>query len=136
MLALLDQLESNLSQNWFHGDISTSEAEDKLNGQQKGSFLIRFSTSAPGCFTISNINKNRKLVHQRVTHVPGQGFFFWDAKYDTLKALIKAERKKHFFVQPCPGSRYLKLFPKKTKKSTASEPEGGAYVVAPPNKRA
>lgn len=130
---LLYKVESVLSQRWFHGDLLTSEAEDRLNGQPKGTFLIRFSTSSPGCFTISSINKNKKLTHQRVTHVPGRGFTFWDTHYEDLRALIKGERKKQFFVQPCPGSRYQKLFPKKpSKKEKAPEPEGGAYIVERP----
>eukprot|EP01096_Ripella_sp_DP13-Kostka_P004162 TRINITY_DN1625_c0_g1_i5.p1 TRINITY_DN1625_c0_g1~~TRINITY_DN1625_c0_g1_i5.p1 ORF type:complete len:482 (-),score=181.11 TRINITY_DN1625_c0_g1_i5:153-1598(-) len=130
---LLKTLEKTLKQRWFHGDISQDEAEDRLLNQPKGTFLVRFSSSAPGCFTISHINKSKALTHQRVTHVPGEGFHFWDEVYPSLKVLIREQRKKQFFVQPCPGSRFLKFFPKKRSSSSKTPPPtpGGAYLVAP-----
>jgi len=125
----IDRITDTLSQPWFHGDSSTQESEDKLNGQPKGTFLIRFSTSTPGCYTISNINSKKKLVHQRVVHIPGEGFRFWDVTFPDLHSLIKSERKKYFFVQPCPGSKYKKLFPKKEKKKNElQEVDIGGYM--------
>ena len=133
-MILFINITNILKEKWFHGDLSQQEAEDRLADQTKGTFLIRFSSSAPGCFTISHINKNKQLCHQRVTHVPGKGFYFWEERYDTLRDLIKDQRKKQYFVTPCPGSSYQKLFPKKKpKKGAAPVPDGGAYMVQKPN---
>lgn len=131
--ALLTKMVTTLKERWFFGDLSQSQAEDRLNDQPKGTFLIRFSASAPGCFTISHLNKKNQLTHQRVSHVPGQGFHFWESTFDSLRALIKDQRKKQFFVQPCPGSSFQKLFPKKKKSSkTPAQPPGGVYMVHKP----
>lgn len=79
------------------------------------------------------MNKNKQLTHQRVTHVPEKGFYFWEDRYDTLRELIKDQRKKHYFVSPCPGSSYQKLFPKKSRRGHTQAPiEGGAYMVQKP----
>jgi len=125
---LLENITSILKEKWFHGDLTQQEAEDRLGDQTKGTFLIRFSSSSPGCFTISHWNKNKQLCHQRVTHVPGRGFYFWDSQYDSLRELIKDQRKKQYFVSPCPGSSYQKLFPKKTKRGHHPPEQGGAYL--------
>lgn len=134
---ILRLLEKVLKQKWFHGDITQEEAEDRLLNQPKGTFLVRFSSSAPGCFTISHINKSKQLTHQRVTHVPGEGFHFWDEVYPTLKQLIKEQRKKQFFVSACAGSRFSKFFPPKKKSSSKTAvppPTGGAYLMTAPKK--
>jgi len=131
---LFDNLTSTLKEKWFHGDLTQQEAEDRLSDQTKGTFLIRFSASAPGCFTISHINKSKQLCHQRVTHVPGKGFYFWEDRYDSLRDLIKDQRKKQYFVSPCPGSSYQKLFPKKKSLRKGAPPvDGGAYMVQKPH---
>eukprot|EP01095_Lingulamoeba_sp_RSL-Kostka_P012223 TRINITY_DN479_c0_g1_i2.p1 TRINITY_DN479_c0_g1~~TRINITY_DN479_c0_g1_i2.p1 ORF type:complete len:455 (-),score=155.91 TRINITY_DN479_c0_g1_i2:272-1636(-) len=134
--SLLRRMENILKQKWFHGDITTVEAEDRLTSQNKGTFLIRFSTSSPGCFTISHINKQKQLTHQRVTHVPSKGFYFWDNCYPDLKTLIRDQRKKQYFVQPAGGSKYLKLFPTKKKSSKKNpQPGPGLYLQQEPVKK-
>ena len=62
---LLNSLQKTLKQRWFHGDITQEEAEDRLLNQPKGTFLVRFSSSSPGCFTISHINKSKQLPEHR-----------------------------------------------------------------------
>ena len=124
---LLLNVVNLLKEKWFHGDLSQEESEDRLNDQPKGTYLIRFSSSSPGCFTISHMSKTKLVCHQRVTHTPGKGFFFREGQYDTLRDLIRDQRKKHYFITPCPGSVFQKLFPKKDKKG-APEPAGGAYL--------
>jgi len=120
-----------LKEKWFHGDLSQQESEDRLSDHPKGTYLIRFSSSAPGCFTISHIQKNKQVCHQRVTHVPSKGFYFREERYDTLRDLIKDQRKKHYFITPCPGSSFQKLFPKKKKdrRGNPEPPAGGAYIA-------
>eukprot|EP00009_Paramoeba_aestuarina_P002419 CAMPEP_0201508716 /NCGR_PEP_ID=MMETSP0161_2-20130828/1986_1 /ASSEMBLY_ACC=CAM_ASM_000251 /TAXON_ID=180227 /ORGANISM="Neoparamoeba aestuarina, Strain SoJaBio B1-5/56/2" /LENGTH=515 /DNA_ID=CAMNT_0047903459 /DNA_START=93 /DNA_END=1640 /DNA_ORIENTATION=- len=109
-LDFLDRLEDMLKKKWFHGDISTPKATDRLSGQEPGTFLIRFSSSAPGCYTISSVDNNGRVLHQRVTYTPKKGFEFWSKTYDTLKTLIRKEKKHHHFLRPCPGSPFRHLF--------------------------
>jgi hypothetical protein len=47
-----------LKEPWFHGDLSTPAAEKMLaaNGLE-GTFLVRFSTSDPGSYSISSLGK-------------------------------------------------------------------------------
>src|SRR3990167_1413706 len=133
----LDKVVRTLKEKWFHGDVTQEQAEDRLTDQPKGSFLVRFSSSAPGCFTISHISKKQQLCHQRVTYIPSKGFEFWNVHYQSLRELIKEQRKKHYFVSPCGGSPYQKIFPKKkksSKKGQAPQPEGGVYMVHKPAK--
>jgi len=54
---------------WFHGDIGRNDAESRLNSSKenkKGLFLVRLSSNNDSCFTISRINKDNKIVHQRI----------------------------------------------------------------------
>jgi hypothetical protein len=44
-----------LSQLWFHGALGTGEAERLLKGRDEGTFLIRFSTTQAGSYTISKV---------------------------------------------------------------------------------
>ena len=64
------------------------QATDRLSGQEPGTFLIRFSSSAPGCYTISSVDNNGRVLHQRVTYSPKKGFEFWSKTYSTLKVRI------------------------------------------------
>lgn len=44
-----------MSYGWFHGDISMPESEARLNTKPEGTFLVRFSTSEVGVFTVSKV---------------------------------------------------------------------------------
>lgn len=52
-VSVLERIREILRLGWFHGDIDTQEAENRLVGKDAGTFLVRFSTSAPGAFAIS-----------------------------------------------------------------------------------
>ncbi len=45
-------------QAWFHGELSSSEAEEILSGHPSGTFLFRFS-SQPNCLSISYVARNQ-----------------------------------------------------------------------------
>lgn len=57
-----------MSTNWFHGDISTADAEVHLMHKPEGTFLVRFSTSEPGAYTISKVSMFNSISHQRIVH--------------------------------------------------------------------
>jgi len=45
-----------LISSWFHGDISMSESEARLANKMEGTYLVRFSTSEIGTYTISKVS--------------------------------------------------------------------------------
>jgi len=90
-LTLLDKVTLLLSKPWFHGDLSTEDASARLSSQQVETFLVRFSSSQPGCYTISKVGSD-KILHQRVS---------------PFEQLIEATNK---WEKSCPGSPYTKLF--------------------------
>jgi hypothetical protein len=80
---------ATLAEKWFHGDVSTSDAERMLGDQTIGSFLVRFSTQSRGLFTISRIATNNAIHHQRILHRPLLAeFSVLDHHYKTLRQMI------------------------------------------------
>jgi len=70
---MLDRIRSLLQQPWFHGHIEKADAESKLTGQARGAYLVRLSSTAPGCFTISKVG-HHGISHQRIDYSAGKGF--------------------------------------------------------------
>lgn len=117
-------LSSLLSKAWFHGSVGTSEAEHRLADRSDGCFLIRFSTTSPGSFTLSK-NKGSKTVHQRIDSKNGL-FHVGSRSYNTLEALLQSEYEnlglkgkvfgsfasslKKQNKGACPGSKYSAVF--------------------------
>jgi hypothetical protein len=53
------QVVELLKEKWFHGDISSAEAEKLLKAEPKGTYLVRFSTryASGSVFTLkSNVS--------------------------------------------------------------------------------
>jgi len=46
---------------WFHGDIVTEEANDLLHDQEKGTYLVRFSSK--GCYAASFVDAKNTVRH-------------------------------------------------------------------------
>jgi serine/threonine protein kinase len=107
--SIFDRLRNLLKKTWFHGDISAEEAQNRLHGLQPGSFLVRFSTTHPGTFTISSLalDNNKSLKHQRVVYVQGEGFHFNGQVYKSLEEVI---RSTDDLLIGCVGSKYQPLF--------------------------
>ena len=105
---ILDRVRNVLSQTWFHGDLDTREAERLLGGRSIGTYLVRFSTSAPGGFTISKVS-SKNITHQRILHT-SQGFSIGNNKFATLEDLINSSRVDLHLDQSCPGSKFSQLF--------------------------
>jgi len=54
---------------WFVGDCSGSEAQEALNGQPIGTFLVRFSSTQVGAFAISFVNNEEAISHSLIEHL-------------------------------------------------------------------
>jgi len=97
----LDEITNYFRQPWFHGDTDGQRAIELLSGKPSGTFMLRFSNSVEGWYTISQIQGN-VIQHQRISHVPGGSYLIEDDSYSSLYELIS----KRGLNQPCEGSRY------------------------------
>lgn len=71
-----------------------------------GSFLVRFSTTQPGTFTISS-SANSSIKHQRVTYDASKTLYhFCGEMYQSLDDIIR--QSSNMFI-PCTGSKYQAL---------------------------
>jgi len=108
---ILDHIRVLLSHQWFHGDIDTFTAQERLTGKSGGTFLVRFSSSLnPGWFTISLMSPKRVILHQRIRHSPGSTYKIDNEAYNSLPELVTLRN----LTQPCDGSRFSSLFAAQT----------------------
>jgi len=103
----LDNIRELLSQKWFHGELDTADAAARLNAQPPGSFLVRFSSTNPGCFTTSQVTPDGTIRHQRVSNQPGKGFLFQNVLYPRLAELISSTFNT---ALACPNYKFLAIF--------------------------
>lgn len=73
-VAMLDRMRELLQQPWFHGSIETDEAVAVLTGEGPGAYIVRLSSSTPGCFTITKVSKKGTITHQRINFSPQKGY--------------------------------------------------------------
>lgn len=108
---ILYRIRQLMIEPWFHGDISTSESENRLIKKPEGTFLVRFSTSSPGCYTISKVSKSDYTIkHQKIHHVAGGEFEVNGVYYKSLQDLIRGESEKLHLLYSCVGSRFIPIF--------------------------
>lgn len=105
------RLRDLAQQPYFHGDVGTNDAEERLSEKPQGTFLLRFSSSEAGAFTISKVSPFGAITHQRVQHPPGKSEYTVNGStYSSIEELVEAERGALNLIMPCPGSRFLPLF--------------------------
>jgi serine/threonine protein kinase len=115
-----DHLSGLLSKAWFHGAVQTAEAEHRLADRAEGCFLIRFSTSQPGSYTISKVKKGGNPVHQRIER-KNNAYHVASRSYASLELLLQGEYENLGLRGACPGSRYNAIF--------ADAATAGSYYV-------
>ncbi|KAL6060397.1 Serine/threonine-protein kinase edr1 [Balamuthia mandrillaris] len=103
-------IERLTSKPWFHGEILRDEAEARLGGKKSGTYLIRFSVTNPGCYTLSLLHKKEKLVHLRISRDAQGKYVYSTSAYRTLDELIAAQAKKLHLAYPCEGSPFPALY--------------------------
>lgn len=102
-----DRMRRLCQKAWFHGDTAMEESQQRLAGLPSGTFLVRFSTSHHGCYTISSTS-NTTIKHQRVSYYPEKRKYLLNQTwYDDLQDIIKDSDN---MMIPCPGNRYANLF--------------------------
>jgi len=67
---LIQNTVATVSQSWFHGEMTREEAELQLKPKREGAYLIRFSASTPGSFTLSVKHQKKKFLHLRISRTP------------------------------------------------------------------
>eukprot|EP01121_Diplochlamys_sp_Union-15-3_P002396 TRINITY_DN12093_c0_g1_i1.p1 TRINITY_DN12093_c0_g1~~TRINITY_DN12093_c0_g1_i1.p1 ORF type:complete len:452 (-),score=86.26 TRINITY_DN12093_c0_g1_i1:17-1372(-) len=102
----LDSMRELMKQEWFHGDIDDTAVSGLLSGKPGGTFLIRFSSSFEGSFTISQINKDQIINRFRITHTPGSAYFINGEPFASLQDLVAGKKLN----LACPGNRYRFIF--------------------------
>jgi hypothetical protein len=109
--ANLREMYATLAEMWFHGDVSTGDAERMLVDQPIGTFLVRFSTQSRGLFTISRVATSTTIHHQRIQHrLLHAEFSHLNRRYKTLRQLIAGEAESLALTTPCPGSMFRNIF--------------------------
>jgi len=103
----MDTIREMLQQRWFYGELDTASAAARLNGQPPGSFLVRFSSTNPGCFTTSQVPADGSIRHQRVQYNAGRGFLYQGVLYPRLTELIAATFNP---TLACPNYKFLSIF--------------------------
>jgi len=110
---ILDRMHNLLKNDWFHGDISSSEAARRLQ-KGPGAFLVRFSQSTAdyaGAFTVTRINEKGATVNIRINQDKTGGFSVnRDSTYPDLEVLIQDLKDTLFLKHACKGSRFQRIF--------------------------
>lgn len=114
---------SSLRRYAFHGDITSTEAEQLLAGQSKGTFLIRTSTTSPTHpFVISKVSRQGAINHQRIAIDRVTNVYALDIAYDaavqtvksdvgeTVSSFIEKVKTDLYLKHACPGSRFAAAF--------------------------
>jgi hypothetical protein len=110
-VANLRDMYATLVEKWFHGELSTCDAERMLGDKASGTFLVRFSTQSRGSFTISRVATNNAIHHLRVQHHPLQAdFSILNRHYTSLRDMIVGETNALVFARPCSGSMFRNVF--------------------------
>jgi len=94
----LERVYNLLSRPFFHGMISTTNAEKALAGKKSGTYLVRFSNKEKGAFSISVINEGI-ITHFRCNHKPGTGFIYGGSIFKTMDDLL-GNKQAHKSMKP------------------------------------
>eukprot|EP01114_Cavostelium_apophysatum_P021682 TRINITY_DN7634_c0_g2_i3.p1 TRINITY_DN7634_c0_g2~~TRINITY_DN7634_c0_g2_i3.p1 ORF type:complete len:708 (+),score=173.80 TRINITY_DN7634_c0_g2_i3:357-2480(+) len=80
---------------WFHGFLSSADAQKALKGKADGTFLFRFSTTNPGCYALTVAYSNT-VGHWRISceKKPNEDplYFIDGRQYKSLDEIIQTHR--------------------------------------------
>jgi len=108
--SFLDTMDSIVQKAWFFGPLSTGEAEKMLkSAKKKGTFLIRFSTSTAGSYTLSFV-KGKTVQHGRIGRTPDGQYVFSNKNYKSLEDFLNKNQKSLGLSAYCPNSPYQTLY--------------------------
>ncbi|KAH3766398.1 SHK1 protein [Pelomyxa schiedti] len=99
-------VHSLCSQLYFHGELTSAEAYDKLIPLSQGHFLVRFSTEV-GFFTISRRDVD-SVDHHRVQHMPDGKLLLEGLTFENMSELISSF--SCVLTNPCQCSTFENIF--------------------------
>jgi len=114
-LPFLTRLYDTLTEDWFFGTLDQTTACGLLSREAKDTFLVRYSTTSPGYFTISKKCgeqgvSDSDFAHWRIKHeAQSESYTIQDRTYGTLPQLINSEIQTLSLGKSCPGSPYAVL---------------------------
>jgi serine/threonine protein kinase len=101
---MLERYYKMVKSPWFHGNLSKTEAEERLKNNKEGTFLVRFSTSNDNNFVISKIGAEKSLKHMLVLYKPSEGYVFNKKTFPSFEELLKDSEKTFHLQHACDGS--------------------------------
>eukprot|EP01089_Gocevia_fonbrunei_P007802 TRINITY_DN1909_c0_g3_i1.p1 TRINITY_DN1909_c0_g3~~TRINITY_DN1909_c0_g3_i1.p1 ORF type:complete len:524 (+),score=95.03 TRINITY_DN1909_c0_g3_i1:65-1636(+) len=111
----IDSIIGVIKEPWFFGKLTEKEADLVLTQEKPGTYLVRFSASVPGNFTLTLKQKDKKLAHTRISHSAGGPFMLGGLEFASLQHLLKGVKKKMFLKRPCKNSKFPELAKKSLK---------------------
>lgn len=109
----LETAEALLRKRWFWGDVPTAQAELLVQKAGKGAYLVRFSTSDVGSFTITVQSKSGRTKHFRILH-KGNEFTLGQQTRRSIFELVEDFGNELYMQQPVPDSPFQSLFTQKS----------------------
>ncbi|KAG7264795.1 hypothetical protein CRUP_038337 [Coryphaenoides rupestris] len=73
---------------WYFGPVSRQEAQNRLQGQRHGVFLVRDSSTCPGDYVLS-VSENSKVSHYIINSLSSKRFKIGDQEFEHLPALLE-----------------------------------------------
>jgi serine/threonine protein kinase len=107
----LETVEALLRKRWFWGDVPTAIAESLVQKAGRGAFLVRFSTSDVGGFSITVQSKSGRTKHFRISHKDNV-YMLGQQSRRTLFELIDNFGAELYMLQPVPDSPFQQIFQK------------------------
>ncbi|XP_028829178.1 crk-like protein [Denticeps clupeoides] len=82
------RFDSSDRSSWYFGPVSRQEAQNRLQGQRHGMFLVRDSTTCPGDYVLS-VSENSKVSHYIINSLSSKRFKIGDQEFEHLAALLE-----------------------------------------------
>ena len=108
----------------FHGNITSTEAEQRLTGHDKGTWLVRVSDKDPQRpFVVSKVSRKGAINHQRIKRSDGvfsvevlhkNGSEHVESDSDSLVSFLKKLKDDLYLRQAAPGSVFGAIFSEAT----------------------
>ncbi|CAL8320711.1 unnamed protein product [Lota lota] len=92
---------------WYFGPVSRQEAQNRLQGQRHGMFLVRDSSTCPGDYVLS-VSENSKVSHYIINSLSSKRFKIGDQEFEHLAALLEFYKIHYLDTTTLiePASRY------------------------------
>ncbi|XP_063066063.1 crk-like protein [Engraulis encrasicolus] len=106
------RFDSSDRSSWYFGPVSRQEAQNRLQGQRHGMFLVRDSSTCPGDYVLS-VSENSKVSHYIINSLPSKRFKIGDQEFEHLPALLEFY-KIHYLdtttlIEPAPRLHHTVL---------------------------